>query len=113
MIKFVLKWIVIGAIVVSLLMYYADVSFTSAAITATALTIIAYLVGDQLVLRLTNNTVATIVDAILAYAFLWFVADRMDWDLSSGEILVMTVIIGIAEWFIHRYILREQLSVKG
>ncbi|WP_219836605.1 DUF2512 family protein [Paenibacillus sp. R14(2021)] len=111
--KFILKWLVNGVIVVSLLMYYADVSFWNAAITATALTLIAYFVGDQLILRSTNNMVATLADFVLAYLILWFAADQMDWDLNGGEILVIAVILGIAEWFIHRYVFQEELSVRA
>lgn len=102
-----------GAIVVSLLMYYSNVSFIKAAIAATVLTLIAYFVGDQLILRSTNNTVATIADAVLAYLILWFVANEMDWDLNNGEILVITIILGIAEWFIHRYVLQSNLTVQA
>ncbi len=111
--KFVLKWLVNGAIVVSLLMYFADVSFLNALVTATVLTLIAYFVGDQLVLRTTNNAVATVSDAVLAYVILWFAADQMNWDLSSGEILAIAIVLGIAEWFIHRYVLQSGFRNKA
>ncbi|MFD0669875.1 DUF2512 family protein [Cohnella sp. GCM10027633] len=68
--KFVFKWLLNGVIVVTMLMMYADVSFTEAAITATVLTIIAYVLGDQLILRATNNTIATLCDAVLAFLLL-------------------------------------------
>ncbi|WP_211237868.1 hypothetical protein [Cohnella panacarvi] len=42
-----MKWLVNGAIVVNLLVFYADVSFINAAITATALTIIAYFIATN------------------------------------------------------------------
>ncbi len=103
--KFVLKWLINGAIVVSLLMYYADVSFWTAAITATALTLIAYAVGDQLILRSTNNTVAAVADAVLAYGVLWIASYQMNWDLSAWELLIISAALGVAEWFIHRYVL--------
>ena len=111
--KFILKWIVNGAIVGSLLIYYANVTFIMAAMTATALTLVAYFVGDQLILRSTNNTIATIADAVLAYLLLWGAAYLMNWDLSAGEILVITLILGVAEWFIHRYVFQAKLSVQG
>lgn len=111
--KFVLKWIVNGAIVGSLLMYYANVSFMMAAITATALTLIAYFAGDQLILRYSNNAVATVADAVMAFAILWLASYSMNWDLSAGEILVITLILGVAEWFIHRYVFQTKLSVQS
>lgn len=104
--KFILKWLVNGAVVSLMLMYYADVPFITSVITATALTIIAYFVGDQLILRATNNAVATFADAMLAFMVLWIAAYAMDWNLSLGEILIISVILAIAEWVIHRYIFR-------
>ncbi|SFJ32359.1 Protein of unknown function [Paenibacillus sp. UNC496MF] len=110
--KFVLKWIVNGAIMVASLMYYAHASLWHAVVTATVITIIAYFVGDQLILRITNNPVATIADAILAYVLLWLAADSFNWSLSVGEIVIIAIVIGIAEWFIHRYVLQSDLEVR-
>lgn len=110
--KFVLKWLLNGVIVVTLLMYYADVPFINALIAATALTLIAYFVGDQVILRATNNAVATLSDAILAFLFLWLASYSMNWALSFGEILIITLILGVAEWFLHRYVLQGKLSVQ-
>jgi hypothetical protein len=105
-VKFILKWLINGAVVALLLIYYADVSFTAAAITATALTIIAYAIGDQIILRTTNNAVATFADGVLGFIILWIAAYSMNWDLTLGEILIISVILAIAEWIIHRYILK-------
>ncbi|MFC4809638.1 DUF2512 family protein [Paenibacillus sp. GCM10023250] len=110
--KFVLKWIVNGAIMVASLMYYADASLWYAIVTATVITIIAYFLGDQLILRMTNNLVATVSDAILAYVLLWLAADSFNWPLSAGELLVIAIVLGIAEWFIHRYVLQGDLKVQ-
>lgn len=110
--KFLMKWLLNGVIVVTLLMMYADVTFLTAAITATGLTIIAYILGDQLVLRATNNTIATLADAVLAFILLWIAAETLDWSLSVGEILVITAILGIAEWVLHRYVFPSRLAVS-
>ncbi|MFC4601664.1 DUF2512 family protein [Cohnella hongkongensis] len=107
-----LKWLLNGVIVVTLLMYYADVSFFSAAVTATVLTLIAYFVGDQMILRATNNTIATLSDAVLAFVVLWGIAYLMNWPLSAGEALVITAILGIAEWFLHRHLFRPSFAVR-
>lgn len=111
--KFVLKWIVNGAIVVALLMYYSNVTVWNAVILATLLTIAAYFIGDQFILRTTNNLVATVVDFILAYGVLWLAADQMDWDLNHTEILTISVIIGIAEWFLHRYVFQTEFKAPN
>jgi hypothetical protein len=105
-VKFIMKWIIDGVVVVLLLMYYANVTFFEAAITATALTIIAYGVGDQVILRSTNNAMATIADGVLGFFILWIAAYSMNWDIKIGQILIIAVILAIAEWFVHRYILK-------
>ncbi|MDI4645967.1 DUF2512 family protein [Cohnella hashimotonis] len=110
--KFMLKWLVNGTVVTTLLMYYSNASFLGAATTATILTIIAYIVGDQIILRSTNNTIATISDGILAYLVLWIAASAMKWTISPGEILIVAIITGVAEFFIHRYVFQTRLSYQ-
>ncbi|MFD2333463.1 DUF2512 family protein [Cohnella sp. GCM10020058] len=110
--KFVLKWLVNGVIVTTLLMYYSNASFLGAATTATILTIIAYMLGDQIILRSTNNAIATVSDGIMAYLLVWIAAYAMKWTISPGEILVVAVITGIAEFFIHRYVFQARLSYQ-
>lgn len=111
MIKFLLKWVVNGAVVFPLLIYYTNVSFWSAAIAATGLTVIAYLLGDQLLLRITNNMVAAIADFLLAAIYLYVLAYKLDWQLSMGELFLFAFLIGLAEWVLHRYLFNEKLKI--
>lgn len=64
--KFLTKWALNGIVVTLMLMYFADVSFWSAFIAASILTVIAYVIGDQVILRSTTNTNASIADGLLA-----------------------------------------------
>ncbi|MFS0918154.1 DUF2512 family protein [Brevibacillus sp. 179-C 1.1 NHS] len=64
---------------------FANATWTSAILAALGLTVIAYLIGDQLILCATNNTIATIADAVIAAFYLWAVASWLDWLLSFGE----------------------------
>lgn len=111
--KFIIKWVLNGVIVTALLMWFADVSFWSAFITASVLTVIAYLLGDQVLLRATNNTVATIADLLLAAVYLGVVEAFYDWGLSFGEIAMISILVAAAEWVYHRYVLGQDLSVRG
>ncbi|MCQ6559774.1 DUF2512 family protein [Paenibacillus mendelii] len=110
--KFVLKWVVNSVIVVSLFMYYSDASFVSSVITATLLTIIAYLVGDQLILRFTNNLAATFSDAVLAFVFLWTASYVMNWGLDFSEIFFISLLLGAAEWILHRYVFDDRITAQ-
>ncbi|MDG0812634.1 DUF2512 family protein [Cohnella rhizosphaerae] len=97
--KFLLKWLVNGTIATTLLMYYSNASFLGSVTTATILTIIAYMVVDQIILRSTNNLIATVSDGILGYLVLWVAASTMKWTISPGEIFIVALITGIAEFF--------------
>jgi uncharacterized membrane protein YvlD (DUF360 family) len=110
LLKFLLKWLVNGTIVVSSLFYYSDASFWTAAIGATGLTIIAYLLGDLLVLRSSNNLVATFADFGLAAIYLGALSYVFEWRLSLGETLFIAFLLGVAEWVLHRYIFNEEIS---
>ncbi|CAM3798555.1 DUF2512 family protein [Marinicrinis lubricantis] len=101
--KMLVKMLVNAVIIVPLLMYFGEVSFLTALVNAVVLSLIAYFVGDQMILRATNNTVATVSDGILSFLYLWIVSDFMDWDLTISEIVITSVILAVAEAFIHRY----------
>lgn len=106
--KFLIKWVVNGVVVVLFLVMFSDISIWSALVAATGLTVIAYVIGDQAILRSTNNTIATFADALLSFAYLYLAETFFRWGLSLGEILVMSVVLGIAEAVLHRQVFQEQ-----
>lgn len=109
MIKFLLKWLVNGVIVIALLLYYTDTTFWNAAFAATGLTVIAYLIGDQLILRNTNNIIAAVSDFLLSVLYLVALSYVFNWELTWGESIFIALLIGIAEWVLHRYVFNEEL----
>jgi hypothetical protein len=110
MFKFFAKWLLDGIVVAPLLMWFTGIPLLTAVAAASVLTFIAYMIGDQFILRMTNNTFAAIMDAVLAAVFLSVVSYMYRWDLSAGETLVIAVILGIAELVFHRYFLREEVQ---
>lgn len=102
--RLVVKLLANGIVVVPMLMWLTEAGFTASLLTALALGVLAFLIGDQLILRQTNNLVATLADAVIAFAFLWFVADVMDWALTFGELLAIVVVLGVVETVYHRYL---------
>ncbi|WP_089153374.1 DUF2512 family protein [Paenibacillus rubinfantis] len=105
--KFLVKILGNGVIVIAMLMILSNASFISALLTALALSILAYLFGDLFVLPRTNNTIATLVDALLVFVFLWAIAANAEWTLSFGEMLAITLVVGVFEWFLHSWMLRD------
>lgn len=102
--KFLIKLLLNGIVVIALLMWYTEATFVGAATAAVILSAIAYVIGDQLVLRYTNNTTATIVDAIVAMFYLWLVARYANWSLSAGELLMIVIVLGLVEIGFHRFL---------
>ena len=105
--RFIIKLILNGIIVVPSLMWFAGASLLSSVMAAFVLSVIAYFLGDQMVLRFSNNLVATIADAVLAYVYFWIVSAVMNWPLSRSEILSIVVLLGVVEFIYHQYLIRH------
>lgn len=103
---FIRKSIMNGIVAVPLLLWFTEATILGSVAAALALSTLAYFLGDQLVLRMSNNLVATAADAILAFAFLWAVAFYSRWTLSLGELFVIVALLGIVEWIFHKQLRR-------
>src|SRR5690554_2250070 len=68
-------------------------------------TVLNYLVGDLIILKNFDNSVASIVDLLLS-ALMAFVFSLInpDFRISLFTIIVFAVIIGIFEYFYHNYL---------
>jgi len=104
MARFMYKMIVNAIVIVPLLMWFTEATFWSSFISGIVLSVVAYILGDQIILRLGNNTVATLADAALTFIYFWLVADWMNWSLSIGELIVLTFALGVVEYLYHRYL---------
>jgi hypothetical protein len=110
--KFTAKWLLDSSVMALLLYHYvAGITLITALVVSTVFSVIAYFVGDQLILRASNNTVATLADGVMSIVFLWIVGSMLNWDLSAGEILMISVILAIMEWVVHRYIFKPDTFI--
>lgn len=100
--KFGVKLVLNGIILVPLLLWFTDASFLAILLASVILCIISYIVGDQMILRATNNTVATIADAILAFIYFWVISVSANWGLSMTELILLVVALGAVEAVFHR-----------
>lgn len=107
MIKFVIValmlWIVLS---ITTNLSFADIIYLSVAVT-----VIAYVIGDLLILSATNNVIATIADLVIAlvtiYLYNYLLATQM---ISFWDALIAAVVLGVDEWFFHRYVSRKILN---
>lgn len=110
LIKLVMITVVLGIILTGIY----DGEFNDTFAISVVLTIIAYLIGDLLIFRKggndseysKRNTIATISDIILAFIVVYLMGKQ----LYVGEdnfvlpTLLSAVVIGIGEWFFHKYL---------
>jgi hypothetical protein len=87
---------------------FYDMSFGNVLWISVVLTLASYLIGDLLILRRTNNTMATISDFAIAFLVIWLMGE----NLTYGDSLIMPALIaaaGIAlfETFFHKYVARQ------
>ena len=55
-----------------------------------------------MVLRMSNNSVATIADAVLTFVYLWIVSLITGWSLSFAELLIIAAAVAVVELVFHR-----------
>ncbi|HZG87225.1 DUF2512 family protein [Paenibacillus sp.] len=102
--KFLLKLLLNGIIVVPLLLWFGTVSFWEAVLAATVLCVIAYFIGDKIILPATNNWVATIADFGLTYVYVWMVGSFLLWNISLGEAFWISLGVAAVELLFHTMI---------
>lgn len=113
-----IKFIMILAVLWIVFTLMFDTEFSDTLLMSVVLTIAAYVIGDLLILSRAGdrskpdgdftkrNAIATVSDAILTFIVLWLLGEAL---LNPDDNVVMaslisTVIIGIGEWFFHRYV---------
>lgn len=95
--SFVLLWIIMGGIY--------GLSFGEILTISLVLGIVSYIIGDLILLRLTNNTVATIADFGLALAVIWVMSANLTLiDNLFTASLIAAAGVTIIEYFFHKYV---------
>lgn len=110
--KLLVKLLVHGVMITAILVGLSNATFASAVIAALGIGIVAYLLGDLLILPRTNNMMATIGDVGLVFVMLWIISESANWTLTLPEILLITVLAGIFEYFYHMWLLRDHEPIQ-
>ncbi len=101
LVAFVVKYLAMATLIGLTLGIMGGASLGQVLYAALILSAVAYVAGDLLVLRATSNTVATIVDALTAWAIL-----RLTLPEAAVGVPLLASIIGVAvvEYFYHLYL---------
>ncbi len=102
------KFAVVAVVLEIILGFLTNLNFVEILYVALTVTLVAYVIGDLLILPISNNTVATLADAGLAvfivyiYNYIW-----VDSIITFATALIAGAVIGLAEWFFHKYVARH------
>lgn len=101
----IIKFIMVAAVLEIILGMLTNFSFTQILYISLTVTVAAYVIGDLLILPASNNTIATVADSGLAafvlYMFNFFWIPR---QISLLDALICAAVLGIGEWFFHKYV---------
>lgn len=106
----VVKALFIWAILWITLTGIYDVSFMDSTIVGVIIVVMIYVLGDLVILRKIGNFAATIADAGAAALILWLYLTSMNYATDLWMmVLIPAVLIGLAEWFFHKWLLKENI----
>jgi Protein of unknown function (DUF2512) len=104
-IALLIKFLMVSIVLVTVLSMLTNLTFSDMLYISGTVTILAYVIGDMLILRMSNNIVATIADAGLAlftiymFNYLWNIQ-----AIDFTDALIAAAILGVGEWFFHKYV---------
>ncbi|XZF77004.1 YndM family protein [Bacillus sp. AL-1R] len=101
---FVIKFIACLALLYIILGIGYDMAFRNVFLITLVLGVIAYIVGDMLILSKTNNTVATIADVGIAFLIIWYMGSKTYGGSMFTPALISAIGIGLFEIFFHKYV---------
>lgn len=100
----IIKFVMVTVILEIVLNLMTDLTFWNTVVISAAVTILSYIIGDLVILRATNNIIATIADVGLALVTIYmFNFLQYTVQISFFSALVSAAILGVCEWFFHKY----------
>ncbi|MGM0899198.1 MAG: DUF2512 family protein [Bacillota bacterium] len=114
LIALVIKFVMIAIVLLVILTWAFDIGFLDTLMISLALTALSYAIGDLLVFlnagkpgnQTTRNSIATLVDFVMAVAVIWVIGWLLTGDTAALVVpaLVSALILSAGEWFFHQYI---------
>lgn len=99
-IKFILSFILLTLILSGLYNF----SVRNVFYISVVLGVLSYIIGDVLILRRSNNTVATIADFGLAWLTIWLMARYLEGGYVGTPSFIAAIGVSIFEIFFHKYV---------
>ncbi len=105
---FIIKYIMVAVILQVLMYLLTQLSFRDILMVSFAVTLVSFLIGDLLILGISNNTTATLSAAVLSFLTIYvfnFIPGYEKIDIIDA--LVCSVVIGAGDWVFHKYMVRS------
>jgi hypothetical protein len=109
----ILKVLMIGVITMLVLSLFRGIRPADSIAIAIVITLVAYVLGDLLILPAYGNIAASVSNGLIAFLIAWltpFVTTNI--PVTFGNALVVGILVGVGEWFFHKYVAREVLDYE-
>ncbi|GAA0725004.1 DUF2512 family protein [Clostridium malenominatum] len=106
----IIKFLIVAVVLEVVLGMMTNLSFISILYIAAVVTALAYILGDIILLDISNNLVTTISDMGLALVTIFMF--NYWWKFRSipfTAAFLSAILIGIGEWFFHEFVHRNVL----
>lgn len=103
-----IKYVMIALVLGIMLGLFGRASLSQVLVVSAILTVIAYVIGDLMILPATRNWIAVVADAFIAWAVLRY---ALPLGATGAPLLLSVLAIGIGEYFFHMYV-RESILRK-
>jgi hypothetical protein len=105
---FIIKFIMVAVILQVLLYLMTQLSFREILMISFAVTLVSFFIGDLLILGVSNNTTATVSDAVLTFLTV-FVFNYMGGyeRIDFIDALVCAIIVAVGDWIFHKFMARS------
>lgn len=101
------KFIITAIVLEILLGILTTLSFGEIIAISAVVTIFSYLIVDLIILSASNNSVASLSDAALSFVIVYLFNYVPGYGIVTiGASLISAVVIGVFEWFFHRYMVK-------
>lgn len=101
-----IKFVMIAAVLLVVLWLLAGQRLIPVLVLSLVVTILAYVIGDLLILPTFGNVVATVADIVISSLTIWAarVIGISGLRPALWAITLSALIIGVGEWFFHQYL---------
>lgn len=104
-ISLVFKFLLVSIVLAVVLMLLTPVDLIDVLYISLVLTIVSYIIGDLIILPMTNNFIATVTDAVIGViTIMLFNYAIIKENIYFSAALIASIVLAAGEWFFHKYV---------